>query len=409
MNDPRRRRTARATAVALAGTAALALAGTAALALPVTPAGAASPAGGARRPAASTGKPPTATTTPAKGTSTGTPGSFRLLSTTPSGSGVAGTAPLVLRFSQPLSATTPLPQLSPSVPGTWARDAGELVYRPVGSFAPGNTYTVRLPGGRGGMRSSSGATLAQPAQLQFSTRGGTQAGAEAALAALDYLPATLVPATGGHLTAATASAATPATLAGAFYGAAAPRLAAAAWAPAPLRALLGGADGGVLLRGAVISFQRVHGLAMTGILDAPTWRALAAAAGDPAANQQPGGYTYALADQQQPETLTVYDNGHVVVHTLANTGIPQSPTANGSFLVYERLASQVMQGTNPWGTHYADPVSWVAYFNGGDAVHYIGRAAYGYPQSLGCIETPYTAAETAWPYLRLGTVVTVEG
>ena len=111
----------------------------------------------------------------------------------------------------------------------------------------------------------------------------------------------------------------------------------------------------------------------------PADAALAAAAADPVRSLQPGGYTYALADRQLPETLTVYAGGRVVVHTLANTGIPASPTANGSFLVYHRLASQVMTGTTPWGTSHADPVSWVAYFNGGDAIHWIGRSAYVCP------------------------------
>ena len=98
-----------------------------------------------------------------------------------------------------------------------------------------------------------------------------------------------------------------------------------------------------------------------------------------------------------------------MVSTPANTGIAQSPTEDGTFLVYERLASQVMTGVTPWGTPYSDPVSWVAYFNGSDAVHYIARQSYGYPQSLGCVEVPYGAAEAAWPYLRIGTLVTVAG
>jgi hypothetical protein len=81
---------------------------------------------------------------------------------------------------------------------------------------------------------------------------------------------------------------------------------------------------------------------------------------------------------------------------------------DGTFPVYEKLPFQVMQGTNPDGSHYADPVSWVSYFNGGDAVHYFDRGAYGWPQSLGCVELPYDAAKQAYPYLPYGTLVTVE-
>ena len=66
-----------------------------------------------------------------------------------------------------------------------------------------------------------------------------------------------------------------------------------------------------------------------------------------------------------------------------------------------------MTGTDPDGAHYADPVQFVAYFHGSDAVHYIARATYGSPQSLGCVELPLGAAGTVWPYLNYGTLVIV--
>ncbi len=68
-----------------------------------------------------------------------------------------------------------------------------------------------------------------------------------------------------------------------------------------------------------------------------------------------------------------------------------------------------MKGTNPDGSKYADPVYWISYFNGGDAVHYFDRGAYGYYQSLGCVELPWTQAKFIWPYLTYGTLVTVTG
>ena len=52
---------------------------------------------------------------------------------------------------------------------------------------------------------------------------------------------------------------------------------------------------------------------------------------------------------------------------------------------------------NPDGSRYSDPgVRWVAYFNGGDAVHQFPRPGYGYPQSLGCVELPSSTAESIW-------------
>jgi lipoprotein-anchoring transpeptidase ErfK/SrfK len=97
------------------------------------------------------------------------------------------------------------------------------------------------------------------------------------------------------------------------------------------------------------------------------------------------------------------------MRTLANTGIPVAPTADGTFPVYERFRFQIMRGTNPDGSSYADPVSYVSYFNGGDAVHYFPRGSYGFQQSLGCVELPYGAAEQAYPFLTYGSLVTVAG
>ena len=164
-------------------------------------------------------------------------------------------------------------------------------------------------------------------------------------------------------------------------------------------------DRSTVLRGAVMAFESQHGLAMDGVASAGLWQALLSARAHRQFNQ--GGYSYALATESSPESLTLYHNGRVVLRTPANTGIGGEGTATGTFPVFERLRSQTMQGTNPDGSHYADFVQWVAYFNGGDAVHYMPRASYGSPQSLGCIELPYAAAEQAWGYLTYGTLVTV--
>jgi hypothetical protein len=116
-----------------------------------------------------------------------------------------------------------------------------------------------------------------------------------------------------------------------------------------------------------------------------------------------------VASKASPETLTIWHNGRQVLKTLANTGISVAPTADGTYPVYLRYYYQVMKGTNPDGSKYADPVWNVAYFNAGDAVHYFPRSSFGYPQSLGCVELPWNAAAKAWPYLTYGSLVTVTG
>jgi hypothetical protein len=180
------------------------------------------------------------------------------------------------------------------------------------------------------------------------------------------------------------------------------------WAPPPTLAALWspGADS-VIAEGEIMSFENQVGVTSDGISTSEI-AALVAAAADPTgpgANQS--GDAYALANEGPTETLTVWWNGSIVVQTLANTGGPGTPTQLGSFPVYLRYRNQIMTGINPDGSHYADPVQFVSYFNGGDALHYFSRASYGFPQSLGCVELPYGAAEAVWPYTVIGTVVTV--
>ena len=159
--------------------------------------------------------------------------------------------------------------------------------------------------------------------------------------------------------------------------------------------------------GAVRAFESVTGLTMDGVAGHTVWSDLLKAVAE--GKHNPNGYTYALTSQAVPETIKIWHNGRLVLQTAVNTGIPASPTADGTFPVYLRYYFQVMQGTNPDGSHYADPVYYVSYFNGGDAVHYFSRGGYGYNQSLGCVELPWAAAKKAYPYLTYGSLVTVTG
>jgi hypothetical protein len=150
------------------------------------------------------------------------------------------------------------------------------------------------------------------------------------------------------------------------------------------------------------------GLPLNGTISAAETALLEGAAADPTAGANPSGYTYAVANENLPETLSVWHNGALVTVTLANTWAPGAGTAQGTWPVYERLRAQIMTGTDPDGAQYADPVQYVAYFNGSDAVHYIARASYGFPQSLGCVELALGPAALVWPYLTYGSLVTVD-
>lgn len=163
----------------------------------------------------------------------------------------------------------------------------------------------------------------------------------------------------------------------------------------------------VILQGALMRFQSVHGLPTTGSTDGTTWKVLTHAALKH--QNDPMSYNSVYVSQNQPEKLKLYENGKVTFSTLVNTGISVAPTANGTFPVYVRYISTTMSGTNPNGSHYSDAgIPWVSYFNGGDALHGFIRSTYGWPQSLGCVEMPFADAAVLWPRTPVGTLVTVK-
>lgn len=339
-------------------------------------------------------------------------GPMRVTSVVPAGktTGVDGAAPIVVTFSAEVAPGSPAPQISPAVPGQWSAEGNSMVFTPTRPFSPWTRVTVSIPAGATGVHSAAGALLSAPVSEHFRTSGYSQAGLATLLAQLGYLPMSWSQtATGAARAADTISAADPAemTPAGEAYS---PPPGTFTWDsgyPSVLRSMWRPDQANVLLRGAVMAFQSQHNMTIDGNLTPHFWRALfgAVASGHRNAN----GYTYAIASKRLPETLTIYHNGHVVLRSLANTGIPVSPTVDGTFPVYERFRFQIMRGTNPDGSHYADPVSFVSYFNGGDAVHYFPRGSYGFQQSLGCVELPYNSAARAFPYLTYGSLVTVTG
>ena len=341
-------------------------------------------------------------------------GPEHVVSVTPAGgtTGVNGAADISVLFSEPLSPTSPMPALKPAIDGTWQRHANKAVFVPARGFSPRTKVTVQVPGGSAGVQSTGGGLLATPVTATFRTGKLSDVRIEQLLAQLGYLPLTWAPATG---------AAAPLTDAHAQLSAAySPPAGTYTWQsgyPSALMRLWRPDKPSQVLQGAVMAFQADHGLTsdliyenqqgltLSGSIGHRLWRALFRAISRDATNKH--GYTYALASQKAPETLTVWHDGAKIFRNLANTGIPVSPTAVRTDPVYIRYQSQIMKGTNPDGTKYADPVAWVAYFHGGEAVHYFPRYSYGSQQSLGCVELPWGPAKRIWPYLTFGTLVTV--
>ena len=163
---------------------------------------------------------------------------------------------------------------------------------------------------------------------------------------------------------------------------------------------------GELTKGAIMMFEDQHGMTADGVPGPQVWNALITAAVQGKSNTF--GYTFVYVSEGSPETESTWHSGKTVVSGAVNTGIPAAPTAQGVFAVFEHALSVTMSGTNPDGSHYSDPgVPYVSYFNGGDALHGFLRASYGFAQSLGCVEMPYSEAAAVYPYTPIGTIVDV--
>jgi peptidoglycan hydrolase-like protein with peptidoglycan-binding domain len=331
---------------------------------------------------------------------------LRVVSVTPSGhaQGVNGTAPIKIKFSAAVAKGSPMPAVRPDVPGIW-QGAGTdvLKFVPDTGFRQYTSVTVSIPGGASGVRASGGGVLASSVTVRYKTRGYAATRLDELLAQLGYLPLTWTAAPGADVPAASDAAG---QLAAAYKPPRGQFTWQSGWPSELHNFWQDGSPSGLMVHGAVMLFEYDHGLTMDGIAGRDVWRALLKAVA--AGQDNTHGYTYALASEGNPETLTVWHDGKQILRTLANTGIQAAPTTLGTAPVYLRYYYQIMKGKNPNGTPYADPVWYVSYFYEGEAVHYFPRASYGFPQSLGCVELPWASAAKAWPYLTYGSLVTVE-
>jgi peptidoglycan hydrolase-like protein with peptidoglycan-binding domain len=322
---------------------------------------------------------------------------------------VNGGAPIKVTFSAALSPQTPLPTLSPKVSGSWQVAGDTATFTPSDGYLQGTHVTVHIPGGSRGIQAAAASTgpLQKSSSVTFTTGSFSMLRLQQLLSQLGYLPLNwtadsstdMGPAVGdGDLNAQLSAAYAPPDGSFSFQPG----------YPSQLTSQWQDGTNNILVQGAVRAFESVEGLTMDGVAGPQVWSDLLQAAAKD--QHDPNGYSYALATQgDSNESLQVWHDGKRILDAPANTGIAEAPTADGTFPVYERLQFQIMQGTNPDGSKYADPVSWISYFNGGDAVHGFYRGSYGYYQSLGCVELPPSTAQYIWPYLTYGTLVTVQG
>jgi L,D-transpeptidase catalytic domain len=312
--------------------------------------------------------------------------------------GVNGAAPITVTYSGRITSRTPLPTLSPSIPGSWQIAKDQAIFTPQVGFREGAHVTVNVP-------APTGTATTAATSFSFTTGQYSTLRLDQLLAQLGYLPVAWTPTDpSGDVPPTDARA----QLSAAYDPPSGTFTVNSAY-PAALTSQWTVGTNNEIIDGAVRTFEFDHGLNMDGTAGPRVWSHLFAAVAKGERNQH--GYTYVWVTQAGTEHLDLYHNGHLAITSPVNTGIAASPTVDGTFPVYLRYTVTQMQGLNPDGTPYDDTVYWVSYFNGGDAVHAFPRGSYGWYQSLGCVELPNygPVAENVWNLITYGTLVTVTG
>ena len=316
------------------------------------------------------------------------------------GTQIGPATPIELTFSKPISEAlgNSRPPVSPATSGSWQQvNAHTIVFHPTGyGYGLGATVRIGLPAG---VKLVGGQASGAAEDGSWAVPAGSTLRLQQLLATLGYLPLRF------NTTASVAD--TPqAQEAAAIH---APQ-GSFSWryanVPSALHSMWAPGVSGEMTKGAVMAFEDAHGMIPDGVAGPAVWKALLGAS--ISRRGSTFGYTFVQVSEGSPESINVWHNGKTVVTGPVNTGIPQAPTAQGTFAVFEHAPSVTMSGTNPDGSHYSDPgVPYVSYFNGGDALHGFLRASYGTAQSLGCVEMPYAEAAAVYPYTPIGTLVHV--
>jgi peptidoglycan hydrolase-like protein with peptidoglycan-binding domain len=315
------------------------------------------------------------------------------------GTNIKSDTPITLTFSRPISKAlgSHLPLVSPATQGTWHQlNSHAIIFHPEGyGYGLGAKVALGLPSGVHVIgAAASGASWTVPA--------GSTTRLQQVLALLGYLPKTFKYSGGSGvgLTFADQEAAAIKPPAGHFV-----------WrypnTPSWLMSEWQTGTYGEITKGALMAFENNNGMTADGVAGPQVWKALITAVVHD--QRYSFGYTAVDVSEGSPESESTWHNGKTVASGAVNTGIPETPTAQGTFAVFEHVTVTTMSGTNADGSHYVDPgIPDVSYFNGGDALHGYIRASYGFPQSNGCVEMPYSEAASVYPYTPIGTLVHVE-
>ncbi len=221
---------------------------------------------------------------------------LKLVSVTPAGGArdANGGDPITVKFSVALSPQTPLPTLSPSIPGSWQVSGDTATFSPKSGYVAHTSVTVKIPGGANGIlpASASAGTLTKTSDVSFTTGSYSTLRLQELLAQLGYLPLNWTPDDPSTGTIADSDAS--AQLAAA-YDAPAGSFAFQSGYPRELTSQWSVGSDNVLVSGAIRAFENNVGLTMDGDPGPEVWTALLKAVAKDQTN--PNGYSYALATQ----------------------------------------------------------------------------------------------------------------
>jgi len=104
------------------------------------------------------------------------------------------------------------------------------------------------------------------------------------------------------------------------------------------------------------------------------------------------------------QEVDAFEDGRLLRTLVASTGLPQTPTVQGEFKIYHKLAAQTMAGPD----YYLPNVPWVMYFYQGYGLHgTYWHNNFGQPMSHGCVNLRTPDARWLYEWAEIGTPVIV--
>ena len=100
-----------------------------------------------------------------------------------------------------------------------------------------------------------------------------------------------------------------------------------------------------------------------------------------------------------------YEDGKLIRNVLSSTGLPGTPTVQGTFTVQRKYVAQTMTGPG----YYLPDVPYIMYFYAGYALHgTYWHNNFGQRMSHGCVNLPTPEAEWFYNWTEIGTPVHVQ-